>query len=81
VNLGRLVEKSEFDFLVKLTFFLVLFVSEKLSKNYEMCLTNTQVSVKNFDNLKKIEVAISHVRVYDARPVHNTLTGTKNDSL
>jgi hypothetical protein len=31
-------------------FFLALFVSEKLSKNYEMYVTNSQVSVKNFDN-------------------------------
>jgi hypothetical protein len=38
-------------FWLKFTFFFFDFVSEKLSKNYEMYLTNSQVSVKNFDNL------------------------------
>jgi hypothetical protein len=38
-------------FWLTFTFFLLaLFVSEKLSKNDEMYLTNSQVSVKNFDN-------------------------------
>jgi hypothetical protein len=53
VNLCRLVQKSEFDFLVEiyiLIFFLALFVSEKLSKNFEMYLTTSQVSLKNFAN-------------------------------
>jgi hypothetical protein len=45
-------------------FFLALFVSEKLLKNYEMYLTNTQESVKNFHNfIYKLEVAISRLRV------------------
>jgi hypothetical protein len=33
-----------------------------------MYLTNSQVSVKNFDNFIQLEVAISRVRVYDAPP-------------
>jgi hypothetical protein len=54
VNLDRSVQKSEFDFLVEIYIFylfLALFVSEKLSKNYAMYLTNSQVSVNNFDNV------------------------------
>jgi hypothetical protein len=33
-----------------------------------MYLTNSQVSLKNFDNFIYLEVAISRVRVYDAPP-------------
>jgi hypothetical protein len=48
-------------------FLLALFVSEGLSKNDEMYLTNSQVSVKGFDSFIWL-VAISCVHVYDAPP-------------
>jgi hypothetical protein len=59
---------------------LALFVSEKLSKNYEMYLTNTQVSVKNFNNffsparircptLYALEEVLDYTRVYYCRLV------------
>jgi hypothetical protein len=42
-------KNQNLTFWLKFTFFfLALFVSEKLSKNYEMYLTSSQVSVKNF---------------------------------
>jgi hypothetical protein len=45
---------------------------EGYKKKYLKCtLPNTQVSVKNFHNFIYLEVAISRMRVYDARPVFN----------
>jgi hypothetical protein len=41
---------------------LPLFVSEKLSKNYEMYLTNGQVSVKKFDNFIQLEPGTNNTK-------------------
>jgi hypothetical protein len=63
-------KNQNLTFWLKFTFnfFLALFVSEKLSKNYEIYHTNTQVSVIFFYNFVKLEVAIPRLRVTDAPP-------------